>query len=623
MSINIRILNANVTEGELVEIVTAPDENYNSSLKYDLWVFDSHSSEDKIIKLNDQALDKAVSEEKPLKFDTSGRIAGRYFVKATYPPGKNQSVLSVIEGEKVGQFRIFAKQEVGSDVTLHRSAGYPTNDQALWVAIRNRTNALSFDRYQRFIDTVFCKKDENVAIQWDTLAGGVSNALTSSNLSLHGAYAYSVLKFATQAFLTMEAGVVITDHEWGPLLDSTNQQSERIRLDDPSVTYPVLQDRLRQYLEGTAPNQILPYLNRIVNALLTVTPDDLQENRPFCDEILNHRFTKPSMLELIWSYWHEEGMQAQTMNAIAVRFQNQLSGPNDPLAELEIDPLRPLNNLIWGYIQDEHNRLTVRRRAFEYDHHYGIKLVGRAVPELNTADRRSKFIETFHNLLYRTAVFFREDADTTVIADTFPLLNALKDVHLLLAEGAHNQYGDLPWTSRAEMMTEQYMLARPEMREFLRGRHMVPYQEKWMGAVDAMKKLQGWTDTTITHFNELAVDGERILLSIRFGDWSDMDNTSEQAKNWARYWKPEIQRYLYGYLAITGVDLMADIADNREAATRYLQPSMLLQQRLAVQSRRPSLAVPQESARLTGRPAVFVNRALAESTSAPRYLKGA
>ena len=98
-----------------------------------------------------------------------------------------------------------------------------------------------------------------------------------------------------------------------------------------------------------------------------------------------------------------------------------------------------------------------------------------------------------------------------MIADAFPLLNALKDVHLILAEGAHNQFGDLTWTARAEMMTIQWMLARPEMREFLRGRYMVPYQEEWMGAVDSMKKLQGWTDTTITHFYELAVTGERIL----------------------------------------------------------------------------------------------------------------
>src|SRR4029453_4343634 len=199
-----------------------------------------------------------------------------------------------------------------------------------------------------------------------------------------------------------------------------------------------------------------------------------------------------------------------------------------------------------------------------------------------SADSRSQFIEAFHNLLYRTAMFYQEDADTTMIADAFPLLNALKEVHLLLAEGAHNQFGDLPWTARAEMLSTQWLLARPEMREFLRGRYMVPYQESWMGAGDNMKKLQGWTDTTVTHFHELAVTGERILLSSRCGGWVDIENTQEQARNWARYWKPEIQRYLHGYQAVTGVDLMADITDSRDAAQRFLQPSRLLQRRLSV-----------------------------------------
>ena len=49
-------------------------------------------------------------------------------------------------------------------------------------------------------------------------------------------------------------------------------------------------------------------------------------------------------------------------------------------------------------------------------------------------------------------VFYKEDDDTTVIADGFPLLNALRETHLLLAEGAHNQFGDLPSTARAEML---------------------------------------------------------------------------------------------------------------------------------------------------------------------------
>ena len=105
------------------------------------------------------------------------------------------------------------------------------------------------------------------------------------------------------------------------------------------------------------------------------------------------------------------------------------------LAHMEIDPLRPLNNMLWGYIQDEQNRLTVARRAYESDHHYGLTLYGKAVPKLQAADSRSKFLEAFHNLLHLCTDFFERDDDTTVISDGFPVLNALKEVHLLLAQG--------------------------------------------------------------------------------------------------------------------------------------------------------------------------------------------
>ena len=398
-------------------------------------------------------------------------------------------------------------------------------------------------------------------------------------LSIYGPYAYSVLKLATQVFLTLESGVVLR-HGDPKLPKIFDIEKERIRVNDFSLTINKLKTELQAYL---SPGDQLPYLDRIVRNLITLDPQNIQEVLPYCLGVLQHRLTSPSLIELIWSYWLEEGMLVQTMNAIARRFQNRRGSANDPLGELEFDPLRPLNNLIWGFIQDEHNRLTVSRRAHEYLHHYGLSLMGKAVPDLNPADTRSKFIEGFHNLLSAAARFFRDDSDTTVIADAFPLLNALKDVHLILAEGAHNQFGDLTWTARAEMMTIQWMLARPEMKEFLRGRYMVPYQEDWMGAVDSMKKLQGWTDTTITHFYELAVTGERILLSIRYGDWSDIENIEDQAKNWARSCKPEIQRYIYAYQTVTGVDLSADIVDSRDAATRYLQPSALLQRRLAEQ----------------------------------------
>ena len=105
-------------------------------------------------------------------------------------------------------------------------------------------------------------------------------------------------------------------------------------------------------------------------------------------------------------------MLTQSINAVALRFQNRRRNGRDPLARLEIDPLRPLNNLIWGYIQDEHTRLSVIRRAYEYDHHYGLPLVGKAIPMLRTADSRSKFLESYHGLLSTTAAFYKADSTT-------------------------------------------------------------------------------------------------------------------------------------------------------------------------------------------------------------------
>jgi hypothetical protein len=474
-----------------------------------------------------------------------------------------------------------------SSVTLQRTFAAPTDDRALWTAIRNRTAAIGFDRYKTFVDCVFCDNPtldplHDIRLKIGPLVDPCLDPKDKDKqqLSIYGPYAYGVLKLATQVFLTLESGVVIRDNTAGkPKIFDI--QKEQIRLNDFSLDFGKLNTELRAYL-GNGEQQ-LPYLDRIVKNLITLDPQDIEERLPYCLGVLQHRLTSPSLIELIWSYWLEEGMLVQTMNAIARRFQNRRGPPNDPLGELEFDPLRPLNNLIWGFIQDEYTRLTVPRRAHEYLHHYGLSLMGKAVPDLAPADSRSKFIEAFHNLLSAAARFFKEDSDTTVIADAFPLLNALKEVHLILAEGAHNQFGDLTWTARAEMLTIQWMLARPEMKEFLRGRYMVPYQEDWMGAVDSMKKLQGWTDTTITHFYELAVMGERILLSVRYGDWSDIENIEDQAKNWARSNKPEIQIYIHGYRAVSGVDLAAEVTDSRDAAMRYLQPSVLLQRRLAEQ----------------------------------------
>jgi hypothetical protein len=508
----------------------------------------------------------------------------------------------------------------GRTVVLQRTASMPSNDQALWSAIRNRTDATSFNRYNEFINRVLCTGADTSVAGYSSPSVATRKTDLDIRTTIHGVDAYHLLKLATQAFLVMECGVVISP----PRNPQTGQPSamnaeipgEESRLGE-AVTYQQVRDRLQTYLLD--PNQrILPYLDRIVDALLGVDPTRRNEVLPYCDGVLRRRMTCPSLLELIWSYWHEEGMLVQTLNAISLRFQNRRSSQGrDPLARLEIDPLRPLNNLLWGFIQDEYNRLTVPRRTYEYNHHYGLSLYGRAVMNFAPADSRSKFLEAFHNLLYRAAVFFREDSDTTIVSDGFPLLNALKEVHLLLAEGAHNQFGDLPWTARVEMLTMEWLLARPEMREFLGGRAMVPYREPWMGTVDSMKRLQGWSDTTVTHFRDLGVFGEQILLSVRYGDWIDV-NDQDQARNWARYWKPEIQNYLHAYFATTGVDLTTDVMNTRQAADRYLPPSVHLRNRLVAQRPQGQLSAAQPAGSL---PAPEAKEYESISTSARRMMQ--
>jgi hypothetical protein len=473
-------------------------------------------------------------------------------------------------------------------VSLQRTQAVSTPDQVLWTLIRNRTNAISFRRYREFIDRVMCRGIDVRNPQRNPM----------SVLNFTGTQAYEVLKQATDTFLMHECGVVDADGlcvSPEGFLDPDLMESE---LADPKAAGEFLEQEPRRYGRPGAPvtldvlkalrqryyedlarenNVLLPYL-KIINDRLgdlpLKSPNDVNGN---CYGILRSKLTGPLALELFWSYWHEEGMLAQTLSAILARFQNRrrTAGP-DPLARFDLDPLRPLNNLFWGWADDELHRLTVRRRSAEYGHEYGLTLLGRAVPEQRLVDNRSNFVQSFHTLLNLSYLFFKEDDDTTVIADGFPMLNALRETHLILAEGAHNQFGDLPSAARAEMLIMQWLLARPEMREFLGGRVMVPYEEAWMDRVDSMKQIQGWTDVSVTHFRDLGVFGEQLVLSIRYGNWSVV-NDPQQAANWARYWRPEIQRYTHAYRAATGIDL-----NERADATI---PAQLLSRRLRARRR--------------------------------------
>jgi hypothetical protein len=494
-------------------------------------------------------------------------------------------------------------------VTMLRAQELPTADQALWSVIRSSTSALQYNNYEDWINQALCP--DPTSANANTAQTQISNLARLRSLPFPDADAYRVLKVATEYFLRSNCGVLISPGALPPL-GQNGLQEEALRV-YRAITQGDIANSWAQYVVPVTEDSALPqdytfpYLELVRRNLVgiglydprtTTTPDDLVQ---LCDGIIRQKLTHPCMVELIWSYWLEEGMLVQAIKAIAWRFQNR-RGPAelDPLALLEIDPLRPLNSLMWGYIQDEQHRLTVPRRAYEYDHHYGITLLGKAVPPIHGADGRSRFTEGFHNLLYLCSIFFKEDDDTTVIADGFAVLNALRDVHMLLTQGAHNQYGELPWTARQEMLMEQWMMSRPEFREYLPRRVMVDLPEPWMQSVETMKSLQGWTDVSILHFRELAIYGERILLSARFKDWTS-EIHPQSAANWARYFRAEIQGYTYAYRAVTGVDL----TDHPDAT----MPSLLLRQRLSQQLRR----------RLSGRP---TSVAVTRSVSAGRLRAG-
>ena len=510
------------------------------------------------------------------------------------------------------------------DVRLRRTRSKDTEDQPLWTAIRLSTKRISFENYDRFMDIIMCGESYDAK---DLPLRPRGAKLLKETLRTRRAQPfpdiepYRLLKVATEVFLTLHCGVSFDrlTATGSKQPDKTHYLATKEVAEDPkdpkklvelegttllgqvmdeeqeryyhALTVGDIETAWGQYLKqlpkdpGTHSDHFtIPYLafvRRQLKGFSILEPKGDDEWVEHCSGIIQEKLTKPCFLELIWSYWHEEGMLVQTLNAISQRFQNVRGAQGNPLAQLEIDPLRPLNNLLWGYVQDEQHRLTVRRRVYEYDHHYGLSLYGLAVPELTPADSRSKFLEAFHSLLQLCAVFFKQDDDTTVVADGFPVLNALRDVHLILSEGQHNQYGDLPWTARMEMLMQQWLLARPEFLTFLPIRIMVDYPETWMNRVDAMKKLQGWSDVSVLHFRNLGMFGEQILLSIRFGAWSDV-NDPVQAANWARYWRAEIQGYIHAYRAVTGVD----ITDTSEttARLRYVMPSVHLRNRLAGQS---------------------------------------
>jgi hypothetical protein len=599
-----------ITEGGVVTLTVAldsPPAIVSGSATY-VWTLDGG-----------QLTEAPGSQSIPtVHWDTTGLRVGSYSATVQVTATQKTSG-AAISGTETQNIVVNIRPISSGDtlpVAMQRTSEPPTSDTALWVAIRYSANQLQFQNYLQFVDTIMCSQpgNDNGTGGSDRIDGIIEKYLNPNNaptclpplgqrrfLPFPNMDAYRVLKVATECFLMLNCGVYLTKPALSGLVNNQpiaapapfpvasydiNDDASRLNQSPTNLPSSITQwwsaylgsgnQYLDQKTDQAAQNRIIPYLALVRSRLSELPLTGFCDMGFQCYGILQRKLTHPCLIELIWSYWQEEGMLVQTLNAISRRFQNlRGAADRDPLMRFDIDPLRRLNSVLWGYVQDEQHRLTVVRRAYEYSHEYGLALEGKAVRALRPSDSRSKFLEAFHNLLYLCTIFFKEDDDTTVVADGFPVLNALKEVHYILAAGAANQFGELPSTARQEMLMQQWLLARPEMREFLGGKIMVPYPEEWMDRVDNVKSMQGWTDVSVIYFRDLAVYGEQIVLGVRYGAWS-ITNNPAQAANWARYWRPEIQAYIHAYRAATGVDLTAEPVNST-------LPSVLLLRRLATQ----------------------------------------
>jgi hypothetical protein len=418
--------------------------------------------------------------------------------------------------------------------------------EGLWEAIKQ--SRIHFSDLKKFVDTVVCKPQNAAGFPTGFDKNAAKNRLPFVNVDQ-----YSLVKYAIDAYMR-----------------------KALKLEGMAGGYSL---------------NPLPYYQTLQDTLAEMLCCNHDEKDTDCVDLVRSKRNGFIAIELIWSYWTEQAMLVQALGAISLRYQN-IRGLHavEPMMRFDTSPLLPLSDILWGYIQDEQHRTTLHRRTFEYQHAYNLTLRGKAVPRQLGVDNRSQFLSAFHNLLHQASMFYKEYDDKTRNADAFPLLIALRDVHLLLAEGNHNAYFNMTYTTRHEMLTMQYLLSQPEMQVFLGGRPMMPV-EPHMGALDTVKTIQGWDPMGTMHYYDLANAGEQILLSIRFGDWNMSMYDTDDAGNWALAFRHLISTYTNAYRNVTMVDLSTE-GSRSTLEERALQPSTLIERRLQLTAPQRRAAAP-------------------------------
>jgi hypothetical protein len=262
------------------------------------------------------------------------------------------------------------------------------------------------------------------------------------------------------------------------------------------------------------------------------------------------------LVEPIWSFWLDAAHLARLTTLFAARQINASAPGSTRIPKLNLPP--QLIALLTTWFDDHHDGTRAASRAANYVAHYGLRLPGAR----GRGVKSSRLLEAFHTVLVEA---FRHKADSSRKSDAGYLVLLLRRLHLHLAHTASlvvegvptpelfTRLGESLTLGRADLLTAQWLLARPGLTAALRGLILVPYVERWGPPLDHLRRLTRTIDSLTHFYYELATASEALLLSVRFADWSEASPAA--ATNWATYWEPDIARYLVAYQEVTGIPL--------------------------------------------------------------------
>ena len=363
-------------------------------------------------------------------------------------------------------------------VSMTRTETEFTEDVAFWTGIRNSTDALSFNTYLRFMDWIFCGGQPPTP-GFEAKRFGAKNLeykdlLTKRFLPFTDSDAYRVVKAATEAFVMVNCGVLQGKDRLLQAFDRVRDNAYLDRRDLPTPPNELSEVFNDEYLVSVNRNGgVLPYVLPYLAVIRKKLPDIPIKSIAFedavpgraCRQLLRDiaRETRQPLpvgthLVLLARRRDARANGERHYPALPERTGTHFRGPAVQSGDGSAAPAQqPVLGLHPGRAAPADGGTTPLRVRPPLRPAPGRQ--GRA--EFPTRRHPVEISGSLSPPVASRTVFYKQDDDTTVKADAFPVLNALKEVHLILSQGAHNQFGDLPSTARIEMLMQEWLLARP------------------------------------------------------------------------------------------------------------------------------------------------------------------